>query len=140
MPAILRVVDERFSATPTRMQALELRLASERVSAREILRRRVEAEVKALNDRKWTQLGQTRSLLVAPDAGSAEAILNAPRQPASGPQVDVEAEITRAINAFSAGRFLMLLDDRQLETLDQEVGLRPDSEVVFLYITPLKGG
>jgi hypothetical protein len=34
----------------------------------------------------------------------------------------------------------MLLDEREIDDLDQMVGVRPDSEVVFLHLMPLKGG
>lgn len=135
--AVLRVVDERFSATPSRVPALELRLASERTTARDIIRRRVETEVAKLNDQAGAPLGNG-SFLIASEA--TEARLNAPRSSGRRKPIEVETEISRATTAFLAGGFVMLLDDRQLEGLDEEIGLRTDSEVVFLYLTPLKGG
>ncbi len=143
MAALLKVVDEHFGANPTRVQGLELRLVSERVSPRDIIRRRVEAEAESLNQRKLMHedMTQSRSFLIDVESGSAEARLNPvfPRTRAPKP-IDVEAEVDRALTAFQAGRFIMLLDDRQVEGLDDEVTVTPGGEVVFLYITPLKGG
>jgi len=143
MAALLRVVDERFGANNTRVAALELRLVSERVTAREIIRRRVEAEVALLNQRKLMHddLTRSRSLLVDVEPDSAEAKLN-PLFPRLGrpKQIDTEKEVGRAVDAFTARRFIMLLDDRQIDDLDEAVTFTPGGEVVFLYITPLKGG
>jgi hypothetical protein len=54
--------------------------------------------------------------------------------------IDADAEAERAITAYAANRFIMLFNDRQLEGLDEEIALTCDSEVVFLFLTPLKGG
>lgn len=142
MAALLRIVDEHFGGSnPGRIKAVELRLASERVTAREIIRRRVEAEVADLNAR-WVKTDNvSRSFLVTVESGSAEAVLNA--KPSSGrkpKQIDAGAEVERAIKAYAGNRFILLFNDRQLEGLDDEVALMPDSEVVFLFLTPLKGG
>jgi hypothetical protein len=142
MAATLKVVDEQFGAgARVRRPGVDLRLASERVSAREIIRSRVAAEVEELNARKQghDQASGGRSYMVQADA---ERKLN----PASSSAwiwrkpLDVEAEVRRAMAAFEARRFIMLLDELQIDDLDAAVGLRTESEVVFLHLTPLKGG
>lgn len=45
-----------------------------------------------------------------------------------------------AEKAFLAGRFFLLLDDRQVEDLDEEIDLARTGAATFLLITPLKGG
>jgi hypothetical protein len=144
MAATLKVVDEHFGASaPVRRTGMALRLASERVSARDIIRSRVSAEVEEMNARKLSQSegpAQARSYLVEP--ASPEAMLNAVGSNARrrAEPLDVEAEVKRTLAAFSRRRFIMLLDDRQIDNLDETVGLRPDSEAVFVHLTPLKGG
>lgn len=142
MAALLKIVDEHFGGrAPGRVRAADLRLASERVSAREIIRRRVEAEVAELNSRNANAATVVRSFLVSAEDGSAEAILNpAPAVQRRPKPIDAEKETARAIEAFGRNRFILLFNDRQLEELDEEVALTPDAEVVFLYLTPLVGG
>lgn len=142
MAAVLRIVDEHFGGSkPGRVPAMELRLVSERVSAGEIIRRRVEAEVEALNDARQRNDRVTRSFLIWTDDGSAEAVLNTKATLWQKPKpIDAGQEVARALTAFSSNRFVMLFNDRQLEALDEEVGLTQDSEIVFLFLTPLKGG
>jgi hypothetical protein len=145
MSATLKVVDEQFrtGGSPLRRVGVHLQLASERVSAREIIRSRVAAEVEELNrkrDAEWPM--RIGSYIVGHGEGSHEAMLNsAPSMaPHRARRLDIEAETERAILAFNRHRFIMLLDDRQIDDLDEIIGLRPASEVVFVHLTPLKGG
>lgn len=145
MAVSVRIVDEHFgSSTPVRRPACELRLASERATPREIIRRRVEAEVDELNRAKAAHIeghARTRSFLVIVDSDSAEAKLNRPLLGRKKPRLlDLEHESTRALEAFEKRAFIMLFDDRQIDDADEEVTLTPASEVSFVYLTPLKGG
>jgi hypothetical protein len=45
-----------------------------------------------------------------------------------------------ALQAFERGRVLLLVDDRQVERLDEEIVLAPDTTVTFLELVPLAGG
>jgi hypothetical protein len=141
MVAILKVVDEQYgTSAPVRRAGVSLRLASERVSAREIIRSRVMAEAEEFNHGCRAQ-GPTRSFIVDVAPDSAEAKLNS--MPSESRRVgifDVEHEVDRAIVGFTRRRFIMLLDDRQIDDLDEAVRLGPESEVVFVHLTPLKGG
>jgi len=144
MSAILKVVDEHFgTSAPVRRVGADLRLASERVSAREIIRSRVVAEVEELNQQKQRHAeghARTRSFIV--DQDSSETKLNSVSSLGRRKTklLDVEMETDRAITAFTRRRFIMLLDDRQIDDLDEAVGLRPESEIVFVHLMPLKGG
>jgi hypothetical protein len=142
MPATLKVVDHHFgSSAPAREAGRQLRLASERTTAREIIRSRVATEIDELI-RKQDDQGPRRSYIVAFEPHASEVMLHetpsAPVRKIERP--DLEAEVARAIAQFSSRRFIMLLDDRQIEDLDAAVGLRPDSEIVFVHLMPLKGG
>lgn len=145
MGALLKLVDEQFGSTlPSRRAVGELRLVSNRTTVRDIIRQRVEAEVVEINQKK-RQLAaahlKTRSFLIDVEASSAEAKLNPPIffKRAAKP-IDASAEVERAIAAFEQRKFILLLDERQIEEIDAPVTIMPESEVVFLYLTPLKGG
>jgi len=143
--ALLSFIDERFGPSGvTRKSAGFLKLASERVTLREIIRRRVEAEVHELNSEalKMASLPLvSRSLLVQPAQGSPERLLNPELgQRRKAKQFDPSSEADRAVAAFEDRRFIMLIDGRQIDDVDAPIGLTTESEVVFLYLSPLKGG
>lgn len=148
MAATLKVVDRYTGASAAQRGAsMRLRLASERVTAREIIRSRVEAEVHEINETSKQLAEELRAEPEAPAqsgtiGAEAERRLNvrASKSWAWAKSVDVEAECERAMTAFARRQFIMLLDDRQIDDLDEAVGLRPESEVVFVHLTPLKGG
>lgn len=145
MGALLKILDEHFGSNASeRLPAVELRLVSERISAREILQQRVEAEVDEANRLKKAHVeghAKTRSFLIDIDAESAEAQLNpfifGKRKPTL---FDLDAETKKALAGFEKRQFIMLFDDRQIDELDATVTVTSQSEVVFLYLTPLRGG
>jgi hypothetical protein len=55
-------------------------------------------------------------------------------------EVDPEAAIAAALQAFEDGLYLVAIDDGQVEHLDRQVFLRPDSQVTFIRLTLLAGG
>jgi hypothetical protein len=138
MAAVLKLVDEAFgSPLHDRRPAGELRLVSQRTSARAIITARVAQEVALLNARSRATQG-TRSFLVAP--GPEEQALN-PSQPRRPPRrLDVDAETERACTAFAKRRFILLVGEVQLDGLDDEIGFGDTSEVIFLHLSPLRGG
>ena len=140
MTALVKVVDEQFGKGRT--PYFGLRLASQRVTPRDIIGRRVADEVAVVNR---LRIGghpasvRDRAFLVRIDTHPAEAALN--RSPRGRWRaLDEAEEVAAAIEAFRANRFIMLVDDRQVGALDQPVTLTPASEVVFLRLTPLVGG
>jgi len=71
---------------------------------------------------------------------SPEILLNPQIRKRSGNLIDVDAAVATALKAFKSGHFFVLFNDKQYEHLDQTVQLIPDSEVIFLRLTPLMGG
>ncbi len=143
MSARLRMIDEHFGQ-PSRHFAMELRLVSERTSARDLIRRRIADEVGSVNEKRRVHAeghARTRSYLIPVDENGAEGRLNglSPRV-SKVSLLDEEAELERALAAFERRRFIMLIDDRQLDDLDSPVILTPGAEVIFIYLTPLAGG
>lgn len=146
MSALLRIRDEVFGTPATAdLPPVELRLVSERVSPREIIRQRVFAEVAEVNERRMAHVRQnrrTRSLLIDVEEDSPEARLNPAIKSLRGAArlLDAEAEFAKALQAFARNRFIMLFDDRQVEGLEDDLTVMPGSEVTFLHLMPLKGG
>lgn len=52
----------------------------------------------------------------------------------------IDGLVADAEQAFVAGRYYLLLDDRQADDLDEAVDLDRTSEATFLLLTPLQGG
>ncbi|HEU0097433.1 MAG TPA: hypothetical protein VFQ67_01535 [Allosphingosinicella sp.] len=115
----------------------EIRFPRTRASVRELIRARVELEVER-------QAGR----IVAP--GPAESALNGDRgaygfgsvflRAAGRDGSDIEALVDEAERGFAAGRYFILLDDRQADSLEDEIDLDRTGEATFLLITPLQGG
>ncbi|MFI0898856.1 hypothetical protein [Streptomyces sp. NPDC020983] len=126
------VVDETTSGETRGSWGLEF--AEERVSAREVIRRRVFEEVAEYNAR---QPGLFRGLVQPTDA---EHTLNGYRL-RTPRRLDAERQFARAVEAFGRNGFLLLAGGRQIEDLDEEVDLSSGAaEVVFLKLVPLVGG
>ena len=103
------------------------------LTAREILRRRVFEEVSRFNATR----GQVFQGLVQPS--DTERALNGyklkkPRQ------LDWHEQFDRAVQAFEKNRFLLLVGDRQVESLAEELMLGVETEITFLKLVPLVGG
>ncbi|MEB3966979.1 hypothetical protein OKJ48_43110 [Streptomyces kunmingensis] len=125
-------VDETTSGD--RGAAFGLEIAEERLTARELIRRRVFQEVAEFNARTEPQLFQG---LVQPQ--DTERVLNgyALRSPR---RIDPEAQTERALAAFGGNGFLVLVGDRQITDPDEEIELPLGVEVTFLKLVPLVGG
>lgn len=108
-------------------------VTGEAITARELIRLRVFQEVENYNNEQPAVF----RMLVQP--GEAERTLNGFRF--SKPrQVDAQAQFEKAVQAFDGNSFLVLVDDRQVESLDDEIALRPETSVSFLKLVPLVGG
>lgn len=55
-------------------------------------------------------------------------------------QLDWKQHFELALKAFQLRQVLVLVDDRQLDELDAEIEIRPDTRVTFLRLVPLVGG
>jgi hypothetical protein len=145
MQSVVKIVDECFgTGAGERRPALELRLVSERITARELIRRRIADEVETANRQRADYAAghaRSRSFLIPFGADAAEVKLNVPgARPARPRLFDEKAEYERAIAAFGKNQFILLFDERQIEQLDDAIAVTPHSEAVFLYLTPLVGG
>ena len=131
MAATLTIHDE--SATGETLLELTLNVSAERITVRDLIRQRVWHEVEEYNRRK----PDTFRGLVQPT--DSERTLNGYRlkQPRA---IDANTQYARAIDAFHRNQIVLLVDDRQVESLDEEITLRPNTRVSFLRLMPLVGG
>ena len=131
MAATLTVRDETTAGQTLHEFALEL--LTECITIRELIRSRVYQEVQDYNLR---QPERFRGLVQPADAEQTlnGFKLNQPRQ------IDWRKQYEMAVEAFEVNRFLILVDDRQAESLDEEIVIGPETRVSFLKLTPLVGG
>jgi len=110
-----------------------LDLLTERVTVRELIRSRVYQEVQDYNRRK----PETFRGLVQPT--DAEQTLNGFHL-RDHRQIDWKKQFDKACDAFERNGFFVLVDDRQPESLDEEITAGPDTRVSFVKLVPLVGG
>ncbi len=123
--ATVTVRDEVFPGGQATERTLDL--LAERVTVRELMRSRIYQEV--------TEHNAARARAALPPL-----LDPTPPEGVSPPRVDWEQQYTRALAAFCQRRFLLLVDDRQITDLDDEVALQADTRVTFLRLVPLRGG
>jgi hypothetical protein len=127
----LTIHDE--SATGETLLELTLHVSVERITVRDLIRQRVRHEVEEYNGRR----PDTFRGLVQPTA--SERTLNGYKlKPPRA--IDADRQLAKAIDAFAGNQIIMFVNDRQVESLDEEIVVRPETRVSFLRLTPLVGG
>jgi len=132
MSALLTVRDE--SATGQLMRSFLLEFPWEVTTVREVLRARVEHEVSSFNA---AQGDAPFNGLVQPTG--AERVLNGFKL-TTHRNIDWHEQFERALLAFENNQFFMLIDDRQVESLEEQVIVREATQVSFVKLVPLVGG
>ena len=112
--------------------ALELDVSGP-VRLRELIRLRVREEVARYNARPVERFHG----LVRPTA--AETDLNGYLMPVPA-RIDWEQQADAAVTAFGRNAFFVLVGDRQVEDLDEELTLDEASRVAFIRLVQLVGG
>ena len=129
--ARLTILDE--TASGSILHRLELEINQETLTVGELITRRVHDEVAAYNAR---QTGVFQGLVQPTES---EQVLTGYRlQPSQ--RIDAEQQAYRALEAFQQNGFFVLVNDRQAESLEEEVWLGTGATVSFLKLTPLVGG
>ena len=129
--ATLTVFDETTSGD--RQPGISLDFLTDRISVRELIRKRVYEEVQEFNLKEPEHF---RGLVQPTDA---ERVLNGYKL-RKRRKIDWEQQYARAVEAFERNGFLVLVDDRQAESLDEEIEIRLNTQVSFLRLVPLVGG
>jgi hypothetical protein len=133
MYATLTIRDETTFSFDNKPFIFTLDFPSERVTVRDLIRERVCREVEEYNAR---QPEYFRGLVQPTDA---EKTLNGYRL-RTRRELDREEQYGKAIEAFERYRFILLVDDRQVESLDAVIEITPATAVTFLKLVPLVGG
>lgn len=113
----------------------DLDFLNERITVRELIRERVYEEVREYN----ATSREIYNGLVQPT--ETEVTLNGFRfRDNKRRQINWEAQYERALQAFENNGFFVLVDDKQVESLDEEIQIHPGMTVSFLRLIPLVGG
>ena len=134
MPTTLTVRDETPAGGVSNEWSLEF--LTETITVRDLIRERVYQEVQDHNVRQQS-IGPYRGL-VQPEG--YEQALNGQRSGARPRPIDWQKQYEKAIEAFESNRILILIDDRQAESLDQTFTIGPGTGVTFLRLALLVGG
>lgn len=130
--SVLTVRDENLAGKS--MHEFSLEFLTENVTVRELIRSRIYQEVQDYN----VHQGQTefRGLVTPQDVGrpSHGSPAKARRE------IDWKEQFNRAIEAFEKKQILILVNDHQVESLDDELAIRVDTVVTFIRLTLLVGG
>ncbi|MGC8640891.1 MAG: hypothetical protein ACP5XB_13570 [Isosphaeraceae bacterium] len=136
MPITLTVRDETASGDV--YHELPLKFPTERLTVRELIRERVYQEVQDFN-RKSSEL-VFRGLVQPSDT---EQVLNGKRTEyrlRRHREIEWKPQFDKALDAFTRQAFLILIDDKQAESLDQEFVIGHGTEISFVKLTLLVGG
>ena len=133
MLTFLNVHDQSTASLGKTEHTFRVRVSGETISVRELIHHRVYQEVEEFNSRQ----PEVFRLLVQP--GDAEPTGSGYRMRRPRP-IDAADQYEQAIEAFDRNGFVVLVGNRQVETLDARIPLRPDTLVTFLKLVPLVGG
>jgi hypothetical protein len=125
-----------------------INILEEQITVGELITRTVEEQVRDLLltrrlDAMQAQQALDRHYLVNPEVKqqAAQGRVKMPtRIPTAQPRIDLAAEMRKALQAFQAGTYLVIVDGRQCEQEDECLQLHANSKIMFLRLTPLVGG
>jgi hypothetical protein len=80
---------------------------------------------------------QVLATAAAPRARPIEALFGGPSRGGMQGADALEAEVQLAWRALLRGDLLLLVDDRQITSLDEELHLRDDAQARIIYLIPL---
>jgi hypothetical protein len=129
--AVLTIQDE--TATGSVLHRIELEVMQETLTVRELIAQRVHQEVATYNSR---QSGVFQGLVQPTDS---ERVLNGFRMRQPKP-LNAEQQLYKALEGFRQNGYFVLVNDRQVESLDEEVWLGAGATASFIKLTPLVGG
>lgn len=129
---LLTIRDETATGRSTGVLVVEF--LTEQITVRELIRSRVYQEVQDYNRRR----PETFRGLVEPS--DSERMLNGEMKLRQPRDIDWKRQFDKACEAFERNGFFILIDDKQAESLDQPITLRPETQVSFVKLVPLVGG
>lgn len=133
MLSTLTVRDETMFGAASDAFVFTLSFPSEKITVGELIEKRVRGEVGEYN-RQQTGIFQG---LVQPS--QAERTLNGFKLQKQKP-INADEQCEKALAAFERSGFIVLVDDKQIESLEQIIEIKPRTIVTFLKLVPLVGG
>lgn len=127
----LLIKDETF--TGDILNQIEIEIANELITVKDLIASRVQAEVNRYNQRSSEYF---KGLIQPSDT---EKTLNGFKFKKKR-NIDAEKQVYVALDSFQKNSYFILIDDIQAESLEQEVLVRQNTSVSFLKLTPLVGG
>ena len=112
----------------------------------ELIRLTVAEQIAALSAQHWQQHLSVREALdrqylserdIRQQAREGAVVMPQARE---APDVDVDAEVERALKGFEARAFRVLHNGVMLQRLDESIELTPPSTLAFIRLVPLIGG
>jgi hypothetical protein len=131
MSVKLTIYDETLSGEKT--PRLKLDFAVQCITVRDLIRDRVYQEVRDYNQ---SQPKYFRGLVQPTDS---EQFLNGYKL-LKQRSIDWEKQYEKALQAFQNNGFIILVNDRQVEDLEEEIELMEELPISFLRLIPLVGG
>ena len=110
-----------------------LDVPEERITVRDLIRARVYREVHEYN------VSQPEYFHGLVQPSDAERSLNGFKM-RKRRRIDPDGQFELAKRAFYTNGFILLVDDRQVDELEEEIEIRLDTTVTFLKLVPLVGG
>lgn len=132
MKTTLTISDE--SLTGKLLNQIILELEDEIITVGELIKVRVHKEIENYNQ----NIGDYFNGLVQPT--ETEVVLNQTKSVKQKRTIDAEQQTYIALEAFQQNGFFILIDNRQAESLEQEILVANDTQVSFVKLTPLVGG
>ena len=123
-------------------------LLKQHLTVAELIQRTVEEQVRELIVERQLNAQQVRRALdrhyLTDSEIASQAQHGAVRYPsdraAKIPQIDCKTEVQKAISAFKAGSYIILVNGQQVQHLEEELTLSLNTKVTFLRLMPLVGG
>jgi len=131
MSVALLIKDETSIGKVTGEQIL--RFPAERITVRQLIEQRIETEVEKYNANNAIAFWG----LIQPSDSEQE--LNGFKIKKRKP-VDAQSQKQLAIQAFQSNGFFLLVNDKQLTELEDEILITPNTSVLFIKLVPLVGG
>ncbi len=129
----IKIRDESTVSIGKAENIFTVAISGEMLTVRELICARIEQEVREYNRNQ----PETFHTLVQPGGAvrhSSGFKFQKPRF------IDPQAQIQMALEAFETSGFIVLVNDRQVERLDEWIVLSPETQVTFLKLLPLVGG
>jgi|SRR5579859_3923314 len=141
-------VRSRIVGANAELPTVEVEVVPEQLTASQLISRTVAAQIRELEqgyqlDHERVLRALQRQYLTDPElheqANQGRIGLPSAMPPVIQP-IDVQQETAKAVDAFRRKTFLILVDGKQVDQLDETVILTQSSKIVFMRLTPLVGG